>query len=214
MTFSKSDFPHIKKSLLIFLFTLGVVSLMIVASNKFVTQAQRNQREANRQLIDARNRLATASEDHKNMQAYTLEYSALLERNVIGNDQRLDWIEGLDKIHKQNRALGSMDFQYSIAPQKTYTPAPPMDNGNFELNRSDMILHFELLHEGQLMTFFDTLRTDVNGWFILDHCALERSGMASANADSGADTAAHGPAPQLRAECAGGWFTMKNRNAK
>ena len=208
MTFSKSDFPHIKKSLLTFLFTLGVVSVMIVASNKFVTQAQRDQREANRQLVDARNRLATAGEDQKNMRTYTLEYNALLERNVIGNDQRLDWIEGLDRIHKQgHRALGSMDFQYSIAPQKAYAPTPPVDSGNFELNRSDMTLHFELLHEEQLMAFFSTLRTDLKGWFILDQCALERSATAPEKDDFGV-------AEQLKAECTGGWLTLKNRNAK
>lgn len=207
MTFSKSDFPLIQWNLLLFLLVLGAGSAMIMASGNFIEKAQRDQREAKRQLTEARNRLATAVADHENMQTYTLEFGTLLKRNIIGNDQRLDWIEGLDRIHKQNQALGSMDFKYSIVPQKAYIPAPALDSGNFELNLTDMTLNFDLLHEEQLMTFFDTLRTGVNGWFILDHCALERSGMASAN------TAAHGLAPQLRAECVGGWLTMKNRNA-
>ena len=211
MKFAKSDFSLIKWSLLIFLLVLGAGSAIIMASESFIEKAQRDQREAKRQLNEARTRLATAGADRENMQTYMLEYDSLLKHNIIGNDQRLDWVEGLDRIHKQNQALGSMDFKYSIAPQKTYAPAPPLDSGNFELNQSDMTLQFDLLHEEQLLAFFDILRADVNGWFLLDHCALERSGTASLATDT--DIAARGPAPQLRAECAGGWFTMKNRNA-
>ncbi len=207
MTFSKSDFPHIKWSLLTFLLVLGMSSIIIVASENFVAQSQRDQRNAKRQLSEARSQLATAKEDHENMQTYTLEYNALLKRNVIGNDQRLDWIEGLEKIHKQNRVPGFMEFKYAIAPQKPYIPTPPLDSGNFNLNLSGMTLQFDLLHEGQLIAFFDTLRTDINGWFIIDHCAMERT-AATADADD------FGIAHQLKAECSGGWLTLKNRNAK
>ena len=207
MRFSKSDFPLIKWSLLLFMLVLGMSSIIIVASENLVAQSQRDQRDAKRQLSDARSRLATAGEDHENMQTYTLEYNALLKRNVIGNDQRLDWIEGLEKIHKQNRVPGFMEFKYAIAPQKPYTPAPPLDSGNFDLHLSDMTLQFELLHEEQLTAFFDALRTGINGWFIIDHCSMERT-AATADADD------LGIAHQLKAECAGGWLTMKNRNAK
>lgn len=207
MTFSKSDIPHIKWSLLAFLLAMGASSAIIMSSEDFIAGAQRNQKEAKRQLSEARNQLATAEEDQKNMQAYTLEYEFLLKRNIIGVDRRLDWIEGLDRIHNQSHALSSMDFKYSIAPQKAYTPAPPMDSGNFELKRSDMALHLGLLHEGQLITFFDTLRNDFDGWFVIDQCALERHAAA-------VDTDKDGIAEQLKAECTGGWLTMKNRNEK
>ncbi len=207
MTFSTSDFSHIKWSLLTFLFVLGMSSIIIVASENFVAQSQRDQRDAKRQLSEARSRLATAGEDHENMQTYTLEYDALLKRNVIGNDQRLDWIEGLEKIHKQNHVPGFIEFKYAIAPQKSYIPAPPLDSGNFDLHLSDMTLQFELLHEGQLTAFFDALRTGINGWFLIDHCSLERT-AATADSDD------FGVAHQLKAECTGGWLTLKNRNAK
>lgn len=207
MTFSASDFPHIKWSLLTFLLVLGMSSILIVASENFVARSQRDQGDAKRQLNEARSRLATAGEDYENMMTYTIEYGYLLERNIIGNDQRLDWIEGLGKIHKQNQVSGFMEFKYAIAPQKPYTPAPPLESGNFELNLSDMTLQFELLHEEQLTAFFDALRTGINGWFIIDRCTMERTATTA-----GADdfSAAH----QLKAECTGGWLTLKNRNAR
>lgn len=171
---------------------------MIVVSNHFVAQAQRDQQSAQRQLNTSRKQLATANEDRENIKAYQFEYGELLARNIIGDDQRLDWIEGLEKIRKQHRVL---DFKYTIAPQHPYTPPAQLDSGNFKLNISDMTLQFDLLHEEQLMSFFDTLRADINGRFILEHCTLER------NVDSGATA-------QLKAECTGGWLTLKDRNTQ
>lgn len=197
MTFSRADFPHLKWRLLTFLSALCASGLALVSSGNLVAQTQREQQTAQRQLHETRSQLAAANEDRENMQAYTLEYGELLKRNIIGDGQRLDWIEGLEKIRKQHRVL---DFKYTIAPQHLYTPPPtpgkePLDSGNFELNMSDMTLQFELLHEEQLMDFFDVLRTDTMGWFILDHCALERSAAPNA-------------APQLKAACTGGWLTL------
>ena len=198
MTFSQADLQHLKWSLLIFLSALCIGGTAIVVSENFVTHAQREQQTAQRQLNTARGQLSSANKDSENMKAYTFEYSELLKRNIIGDDQRMDWIEGLEKIRKQHRVL---DFKYSIAPQHSYTPPSTLDSGNFKLNMSDMSLQFDLLHEVQLMDFFDTLRTDINGRFILDHCAMERNTAPDATA-------------QLKAECTGGWLTLKNRNTK
>lgn len=206
MTFSQSDFRHVRWGLLIFLLTLGAGGALIVASGNFIEQAQREQQEARRQLGEARAKLTTAEADRENMRTYTLEYNALLKRNVIGDDQRLDWIEGLDAIHRQGKATGRMDFKYSIVPQRAYTPAPALDSGNFELNRSDMTLQFDVLHEEQLMAFFDTMRGNIKGWFILDKCALERVATPLGNTDFDV-------AGQLKAECTGGWVTLRSRSA-
>lgn len=204
MTFSKSDFSLIKWSLLIFLLVMSLGITAIIASENFIVRVQAEQRAAQNQLNEARKQLATAHEDRENMKTYTLEYGSLLERNIIGNDQRLDWIEGLEKIHQQNRVL---DFKYTIAPQQIYTPLPHLDSGNFDLYLSTMTLQFNLLHEGQLINFFDTLRSGIKGWFIIDHCSLERGSLTS-------DPANFNSIAQLKADCSGGWLTLKNRNAK
>ena len=204
MTFSKSDFPHIMWSVLIFLTVLGLGSAAIVASENFLRQAQTKQQDLHRQLNEARKQLATAEEDRDNMKTYTIEYGSLLDRHIFGSDRRLDWIEGLNDIHRQKRVL---DFKYTIAPQTIYTPAPALNNGNYDLYLSAMTLQFNLLHEGQLMNFFDALRTNINGWFIIDRCTLERGSLAADPADFSAST-------QLKADCSGGWLTLKNRNEK
>jgi hypothetical protein len=77
--------------------------------------------------------------------------------------------------------------------------------GNFELKLSGLTLQLDLLHEIQLIKFFDALRSNIRGWFIIDHCTLERAGATTPGEVS--------TAPQLKAECGGGWITMKKKGA-
>lgn len=221
MNFSKSDLPHIQWSLLILLAVLGTSGAIIFASQNFVTHAQEEQLTLKQQLSAARGQIATAQEDQEKMQTYTQEYNALLRRDIIGDDRRLDWMEALDKMRKQNKASGLMDFNYSIAPQQRYAPFPPVDSGNFDLNSSGMSMQFNLLHEEQLLSVLDTLRNN-KGWFVLDHCELERVSTQEVNnaqEDNEPPVTASTPVarnfvPQLKAQCTGGWLTLKNRNDK
>jgi len=196
MKFSQADFPHIKISALTLLITLAIGGSAVYFSQKFAANAQKEMHDAQRQLAEARNKLSAARDDQMNMAEYTKEYSAIRRREIIGDEQRLNLIEGLEGLRQRNRVL---DFKYAIAPQQPYKPPFTLDSGNFDLKLSAMTLQLELLHEGQLVNFFDSLRSDMNGWFILDKCSLERSSGAAA---------------QLKADCAGGWLTLKNRNEK
>jgi hypothetical protein len=196
MTFSQSDLPYLKWSLLTLLLTLTIGGSAAFISQKYTTNAQNAKHAAQQQLTEARSKLNAARDDQENMATYTKEYSAIQRRDIIGDEQRLNLIEELETLRKRNRVL---DFKYAIAPQQPYKPAPALDSRSFDLRLSPMTLQIELLHEGQLINFFDSLRHDVNGWFILDHCALERVSGSTA---------------QLKADCAGGWLTLKNRNAK
>ncbi len=204
MTLSKSDFPHIMWSVLTFMLVLALASTAIIASEQFLTRSKAEQQAAQRQLNEARKQLATAEADRDNMKTYTLEYGSLLDRNIIGQNQRLDWIEGLANLQRQGRVL---DFKYTIAPQQIYTPVPPLDSGNFDLYLSTMALQFNLLHEGQLINFFDALRTNLKGWFVIERCTLERGNLAS-------EPANFSSLAQLKGDCSGGWLTLKNRNEK
>lgn len=208
MIFSKAGLRHIKWGALTFLAGVGMGGTVLLLTASKLTQARQEQQAAQRkvndalrQLAEARNRLTASQDDQRNAAAYTAEYARLVDRKIIGSEQRLDWIEGLDNMRKQNRVLS---FTYTINPQHPYKPDPALDSGNFDLNLSPMNLQLYLLHEAQLIDFFDTLRTAVKGNFILEHCSLSRSGAAFEGSS----------APQLKAECSGGWLTLKNRNEK
>lgn len=196
MSFSKNDLPYLKLSLGALVISIALSSGMVSYSEGYLEQALKELTEAQKRLSDARAQLIAAQGDQENMSAYSLEYLALQDQKVIGAEQRLDWIEGMEKLRQQGLVL---DFKYTIAPQQGYTPNPAIDAGNFQLSRSNMSLQIDLLHEDQLLQFISTLRSQLKGWFMLDGCSLNR-----ANAGS--------EASPLKAECTGGWFTMKNRN--
>jgi len=202
MKFSKSDFLLVRWSILAVCASLLGSALTLYSSNKYAEITQKDLRAAQNQLKDARNRLDAANDDQKNMAIYADEYGALIQRKIIGDDRRLDWMEGMEQIRLNNLVI---DFRYNIAPQKIYAPRPAIDSGNFDINYSEMKLQFDLLHEGQMLDFFAALRKQIKGQYQLAGCDLKRAGDDGKSATT--------VATHLKAECNGGWITLKNRNA-
>ena len=203
MKFSNSDFHLMRWSLLAICASLMLSGAVLYGSNKYAESTKQRLRVAQSKSIDAQNRLTTARQDLENLSDYSQEYSALEHKKIIGDDHRLDWMDALEKIRNQNLVI---DFRYNIAPQKTYAPQPAIDSGNFDIHYSETKLQFELLHEGQLLKFFDALRSQTNGWYQLEGCSMQRADLNEETA-----TAA---GPHLKAECSGGWITLKNRNTQ
>ncbi len=200
-SFSRADFRQVRLSALAFIGAVAASLSFLLLSDQFLDGAQDRLSGARRQLNEARNRLATAREDQENMVAYAAGYGQLDERHIIGDDQRLDWVEGLESLRRRNLVMG---LSYTISPQTSYAPPYPLTTGNFNLNYSEMKLKLELLHEDQLIGFFDALRSDSKGWFMLERCTVKRLPVDPFNQTV--------YVPHLQAECSGGWLTLKNRN--
>ena len=212
MKFSNADFQLMRWNIVAIAASVILSGLVLYGSQQYADHAQKDFHAAQNQMNDARNRLAAARQDQENMAAYSKDYSALEERKIIGDDHRLDWMEGLDKLRQQNLVI---DFRYSIAPQKIYAPQPAIDSGNFDIGYSEMKLQFELLHEGQLLNFINALRKQIKGQYQLEGCAMQRASTASANNDDGDEDDNTPPtATNIKAECVGGWITLKNRNVQ
>ncbi len=197
MSFSFADFGALKWSFGTLLTSTVVAVGLYSSSDTYQEQALKARQIEQHRLVEARDQITRTRVDMESMAVYQLEYQALEAQKVVGNEQRLDWIEGLEKIRRQGLVL---DFKYVIAPQQPYTPNPPLDAGNFVLKISPMTLQVDLLHEEQLLHLLSALQTQMPGWFILERCSLSR-----------AETQSSTTSP-LKAECAGGWLTMKNRN--
>jgi hypothetical protein len=193
MSFSKADLADMKWSLGALLLSIALSGAIIYFSGNYLEQSLKDRQAAQNQLSESRTHLLAMQNDRDNMSSYALEYNALLGQKVIGNEQRLDWMEDLETLRQQGTVL---DFKYTIAPQQAYAPNPPVDAGNFQLSRSNMTLQVDLLHEEQLLRLLANMRKQMNGWFMLDGCTLSRTGLVSDLAP-------------LKAECNGGWFTLK-----
>ncbi|MFA5826453.1 MAG: hypothetical protein WC825_10870 [Gallionellaceae bacterium] len=207
MNLGKSDLAHIKWSLLAFTLSVAVGGSAIWLSATYESAARKARDAAQKQVREAGNMLGATQSDLENMSTYALEYAALIDRRIVGGEQRLDWMEELEKLRRQHHVI---DFKYTIAPQQPYIPTPALNTGDLEINLSGLSLQIDLLHEMQLIEFFKALRSDLKGWFIVDHCTLERA----ASANTAETSSAPNIGAQLKADCAGGWITLNNRNAQ
>jgi hypothetical protein len=203
MKFSNTDFNLMRWSFAAIGVSILLSGVILYASTQYADYTQNNRRIFQNQLTDAGNRLAIARQDRDNLSVYSKEYANLAAGDIIGDDHRLDWMEGLEKLRNQNLVI---NFSYNITPQKVYTPQPALDSGNFIIHYSEMKLQFDLLHEGQLLNFFDALHRRIKGHYLLEGCTLQRV-VTGTNTESGPSVGKN-----LTGECNGGWITMKNRN--
>lgn len=200
MKLSKSDLHHLRWGLVTLGIALFIVGTTLYVADRNITQSRRALSTAQSELSQVRNQLSAAQQDRANMDFFMSEYAALAEENIIGNEQRLDWLEGMEKLRHMDTVTS---FTYNIGPQKPFVALTPVDSGNFDVNFSEMKLRFELLHEGQLINFFDALRTNIHGWYQLQSCTMQRAATG--------EIAQSNPT-QLKAECTGGWITLRNRS--
>ena len=223
MKFSNSDFRLMRWSLAAVCASILLSSVILYSSSKYADSTKTGLSAAQSKMNDARNRLTMARQDRDNLSDFSQGYDTLEKNKIIGDDHRLDWMDALEKLRNQNLAI---DFRYNIAPQKIYAPQPAIDNGNFDIHYSETKLQFDLLHEGQLLNFFDALRSQTNGWYQLEGCTMQRTSMNEETGgttshstrlpEDGSQVAGYATAagPHIKAECSGGWITLKNRNTQ
>ena len=158
MNFSKADLPDTQMEPgRIRAQSRAERAALISLSNSYLEHSLKERQAAQQRLFDARTQLLAAQNDEENMSAYALEYNSLLAQKVIGDEQRLDWMEGLEKLRQQGVVL---DFKYTIAPQQSYAPNPPdWMRAISQLSRSSMTLQIDLLHEEQLLHLFADMRS-------------------------------------------------------
>ena len=209
MRFSHSDFQLMRWSLAATSVSVILSGIILYGSQQYANHTQMNFLAAQKQMNAARDHLTVAHQDQENLAAYSKDYNVLEDRNVIGDDHRLSWIEGLETLRQKNIVF---DFRYNIAPQKAYLPQPAIASGNYDIHYSEMKLQFDLLHEGQLLNFLNALRNQIKGQYQLEGCTMLRNPANSQDDNDDDDTPLI--ATNLKAECSGGWITLKNRNVQ
>jgi len=103
----------------------------------------------------------------------------------------------LDRVANQTTDLFGVDYQ--ISEQRAYAYAAEFSPGEIQLHQSVMKLRFGLLHEDDLMRFFNALGQSGAGIFYVDQCVVKRI-------DPGAALRYQ---PNLNAECELSWITAR-----
>ncbi len=201
MNVSLGDFLRIRWGLLFLVLAMLIGFAMTTTAQKLVVRAKLAQQQLQTQQRDMRNRLMHAPEEEQELRGKIALFQQLQERGIIGQEERLNWVEQISQIKTARRLF---DLQYELSPQKALTDAMLPGGavaGDHELMASTMNLQMPLLHENDLLGFLTDLRRAVHAHILVRDCTIERI-PSSGDGRLGA---------QLRAVCTIDWITLREK---
>jgi len=201
-TISKDDFRRIRVSLAAALLMITAGAALVFGSMQYLKAEQQSNRNEVAKARETKSQLSRARDEEQELKQKIARFNELKTAGIIGEEQRLDWVEQILQI-KNTRKL--LDIQYELAPQHQIDAALlPGASGNFEFYASTMQLKMQLLHEEDLLNFLNDLRTQTHAFIRVRNCTVERL-PAGQGEKSGA--------AQLHAECTLDWITLRERKS-
>jgi len=179
---------------------LGGVAVTLTA--RLVDKAEQQVEIQSNALREARLRYQRSGEEKDTIAQYLDGYEELEREGVLGEEKRINWVDGLRLANIQTELFG---VDYEIGVQKPYSDPQGSTSGAILLRQSEMKIRLPLLHEADLLRFLDVLERQRVGLFRVDKCALDRtnySGMTPRYQ------------PNLIAECQLSWITLVEQSAR
>ncbi|MBE0620220.1 MAG: hypothetical protein IH605_06480 [Burkholderiales bacterium] len=189
MKLGRGDFKHLRLPL------AGCLAL-ILAGVAFCFAAYGYRQETGKlgaaaaaQRAKVQARLASATEEEREIKASLQQYQALAARGIVGAEKRLDWVDTVTAIKNERRLF---NIRYSIEPQREldYPGFSPGGGVKFMVSRVQMTIR--LLHEEDLLNFIDDLAKRGKSYLSVRSCDVQRESLGSGG------TAL---TPRLQAEC-------------
>ncbi len=175
------------------------------ASEHYLRKVRVERQAAADERRAAQDKLARATSEEREIREKLVDYRRLLERGIIGDEQRLDWVDTIGQIKTARRIH---DIKYSISPQRAFEiPGGAASGGDVEFRVSELKLEMQLLHEEDLLVFLEDLRRQLKTHVMVRSCAMTRTERAGGFERSGAS-------PRLRADCLVDLVTIRDRKLK
>ncbi|MCB1941269.1 MAG: hypothetical protein KDI53_04370 [Candidatus Accumulibacter sp.] len=200
MKFIRADFRKLQSSILAAALMTAAGGTALYVSYDAREAAERARLVVTAQLEEADGKLRRVRQEESEVKEKSIVFTRLQERGIIGDEQRLDWVELLKEIRDKHRLI---DLQYEISPQRLLDGNPGDD---FAFFASAMKVQLKLLHEEDLTRLLDDLRRQGKALIRVKGCRVER---LPANGDDRASGRA-----QLSAECEIDWLTLRDVRRK
>ena len=191
-----SELRALQTPLTVLVLVAGIGGALIYQLDHKLASTQRELLQQQNLTREARTRLNKSGDEKEIIVRYLPSYQYLQRVGFVGDEQRLNWLEGLRLSNQQAQLFG---VQYQIGSQQPYPFATELDPGQLVLHQSVMKLDFQLLHEGDLMSFFTTLGKQGAGFFAINQCRVERLNTGGSIRFQ----------PNLRAQCDINWITVR-----
>ena len=163
-------------ALIVLVTVLLAAGAAIYFTHMRVKHAQQDLVSQEKELKEARTRLQKSGEEREIILRYRGGYEQLTKAGFVGEERRINWLDALRLANQQADIFG---VEYRIGIQHPYAFAAQLAPGQLALNESQMRLNPRLLHEEDLMRFFNSLSSQKAGLFSLDQCIVKRLSTAS-----------------------------------
>lgn len=191
------DWKLLRGSIILLVLSISVSASLVYSANYFQQQMLREFNAANAAFRAISTRYLTVDEEEKLVRSYLPRFVQLYQRGIIGNEQRLNWVEVLRATGDEYRIPA---LSYQIESQQVYTPGYPLNLGRYSLYSSKMLLNMQLLHEGDLFRIFEKLDENAKGSFTLTSCNVSQSVQSITDSPNAAN---------ITVRCELQWFTIR-----
>jgi len=196
MNLTKQDWNKLRYPIISLGAALIVATLLVGYAEGRKTEKQQILTQQEGQLNQARQRYQSSGQEKEIITQYLPQYQRLIQDGFIGEERRLEWVDGLRTIHQQHKLFG---INYTIETQQEYKPTFALNVGPFNPQRSVMKLELAMLHEGDLLTLVNALDAQQTTPFIVRDCEI--TGTPVTNTTN--------LTPNLRANCELDWLTIR-----
>jgi hypothetical protein len=166
------DLRALRLPLLVLCAAVIAAAAAVYYTRTLVTQAELALSRQNNELRSAQARMRQSGDERDTIVKYVDRYRELERLGFAGEEQRINW---LDALRTAGSATGLFGIRYQIGVQYPYPYAAELDPGTVLLQESMMELDMNLLHEGDLLRFLDSLHAQRVGIFQVRNCSLSRA---------------------------------------
>ena len=194
MKLGTSDLPKLQWSLLATVLMMIVGAAMVYFAFNATEAAKRDRTAAQTERNEFDGKLKQVRDEEDEIKQKSVVFNALQTRGMIGEEQRLEWVELLKDIRDTRRLI---DLQYEIAPQRRLDTDAAK---GFAFYSSTMHLQLKLLHEEDLTRLIDDLRERARALIQVKSCDVSRLPQGATDGSTIA---------QLQADCRIDWITLR-----
>lgn len=198
MNFKRDDFSRIQWSLILAVVLIAAGIALVVFSQDGVKNATRELANASAKKNEYEGKLRQVRTEEAEIRSKAALYSNLSARGIIGEEQRLDWVEEIRDIREKRKML---DLQYEFAPQQSLDKTAV---AGYNFYTSTMRVRMKLLHEGDLLNFINDLRVRAKAFIKVKVCNVVRIDRGTNITD----------VATLNAECQIDWITIAPAKGK
>jgi hypothetical protein len=198
MKLNKLDWRKLQVTLMVLTVVMIAVLALVLWVQNFSSQQEQAMKKQRNLLNSARQRFQSSGIEKENISKYLPQYQELINKGLVGEERRLEWV---DELRKQHQALKLFSIKYSIALQEPYKPSFATTLGGFVLNRSIMTLDLDMLHEEDILQLTEALSKKDKEVFMLRDCEITRLNAGG--------NLSNQLTPNLHSKCELDWLTLR-----